>query len=89
MPGSKKAPPRTGRSSSVPNLADPTISRAVQAAASATGAIEREHVGAGGDAHALATTKRHGFLPALAGNAGDVLTLELVNGQLVAVWRAP
>lgn len=88
----RKAPQqlKPGRALQAPRTGNPEADRALVAVAAAVNRSEREHVGAGDSAHAVASPGAAGFLPALEGAEGDVLTLERGDdGVLRAVWRAP
>lgn len=82
--------PRKGRPLAAPRPADPSVARGQDAVSAKVEGLEREHVGAGGDAHPEATAELAGFLPAVDGNEGDVLTIVRgPGGKLVAAWRTP
>lgn len=75
MPGKKAKALPPGRAKAIPRPVDlDSTQRATAALASAQEQLEREHVGSGGNAHAVTTTKRAGFAPALTGRRTDVLT---------------
>lgn len=82
--------PRKGRPLAAPRAGDPAVARGQDALSAQVESLEREHVGAGGDAHPEATAELAGFLPPVDGPEGAVLTIVRgPGGKLVAAWRTP